>query len=89
MYPNEIADDGPLMALLDHAYRDTGLSKAERIDCSFALDAGYFGHLGTEAVMLGPGEIDQFHSDEESVLIADLVKMANIYHALIQRALNG
>ena len=89
MYPNEIADDGPLMALLDHAYRDTGLSKAERIDCSFALDAGYFGHLGTEAVMLGPGEIDQFHSDEESVLIADLVEMANIYHALIQRALNG
>lgn len=88
MYPNEIANDGPLMTLLDQAYRDVGLSGAERIDCSFALDAGYFGHLGTEAVMLGPGEIDQFHSDEESVLISDLVSMANIYHAIIQRALN-
>ena len=89
MYPNDIADDGPLMTLLDHAYRDVGLSGAERIDCSFALDAGYFGHLGTEAVMLGPGEIDQFHSDEESVLIADMIEMSKIYHALIQRALNG
>ena len=47
------------------------------------------GGIEAEAVMLGPGEIDQFHSDEESVLIAELGEMANIYHALIQRALNG
>ena len=60
MYPNEVADDGPLIKLLDLSYQDAGFSGAERIDCSFALDAGYFGHLGMEAVMLGPGEIDNF-----------------------------
>lgn len=88
MYPNEIADDGCLMTLLDRAYRDAGLSGADRIDCSFALDAGYFGHLGIEAVMLGAGEIDQFHSNEESVLVADMVTMARIYRAFVDRALD-
>ena len=89
MYPNEVADDGPLIKLLDLSYQDAGFSGAERIDCSFALDAGYFGHLGREAVMLGPGEIDQFHSDEESVLVSDMVNMSKIYRALIEHALNS
>ena len=89
MYPNEVANDGPLIKLLDLSYQDAGFSGAERIDCSFALDAGYFGHLGREAVMLGPGEIDQFHSDEESVLVSDMVNMSKIYRALIEHALNS
>jgi acetylornithine deacetylase/succinyl-diaminopimelate desuccinylase-like protein len=36
-------------------------------------------------VMLGPGEIDQFHSEEEHVQISDLLDMARVYHALITR----
>lgn len=87
MYPNEVADGGSLMTLLDQAYVDAGLKGAETIACSFALDAGYFGRLGIESVMLGPGEIDQFHSNEEHVLISDLVVMARVYRALIRRAL--
>ena len=87
MHPNEVADGGPLMTLLDQAYVDAGLDGAETIACSFALDAGYFNHLGIESVMLGPGEIDQFHSNEEHVLISDLVVMARVYRALIGRTL--
>jgi acetylornithine deacetylase len=34
--------------------------------------------------MLGPGEVDQFHSNEEQVLVADLVHMANVYYQLIR-----
>ena len=87
MYPNEVAGDGPLMTLLDRAYVDAGLGVAETRACSFALDAGYFGRLGIESVMLGPGETGQFHSNEEHVLISDLVAMARVYRALIRRAL--
>jgi acetylornithine deacetylase len=85
MYPNEIADDGTLMTLLRGAYADAGLGKAETVTCNFALDAGYFGHRGIEAIMLGPGEIDQFHSEEEHVQISDLLDMAQVYRALIAR----
>ena len=35
--------------------------------------------------MLGPGEIDQFHSEEEHVQISDLLDMAQVYRALIAR----
>jgi acetylornithine deacetylase len=83
MYPNEVADDGPLMTLLRAAYADAGLGAAEKVVCNFALDAGYFGHRGIEAVMLGPGEIDQFHSEEEHVQVSDMLDMARVYHALI------
>lgn len=86
MYPNEVADDGALMTLLRAAYADAGLGAAEKVICNFALDAGYFGHRGIEAVMLGPGEIDQFHSEEEHVQISDMMDMARVYRALIERA---
>lgn len=86
MYPNEVADDGPLMTLLRGAYADAGLGEAEKVICNFALDAGYFGHRGIEAVMLGPGEIDQFHSEEEHVQVSDMLSMARVYYALIERA---
>ena len=89
MYPNEVADDGPLMTLLRAAYADAGLGAAEKVVCNFALDAGYFGHRGIEAVMLGPGEIDQFHSEEEHVQISDMLDMARVYHALVARALGA
>lgn len=86
MYPNEVADDGALMTLLRAAYADAGLGDAEKVICNFALDAGYFGNRGIEAVMLGPGEIDQFHSEEEHVQVSDMLDMARVYRALIERA---
>lgn len=87
MYPNEVDADGRLMKLLQMAYGDAGFDEAGTVNCNFALDAGYFAHLGIEAVMLGPGHIDQFHSGDESVLVSDLMDMTRVYHALIHRAL--
>jgi acetylornithine deacetylase len=87
MYPNEVSNDGPLMTKLRAAFADAGQPPPELFYCNFALDAGYLARLGIEAVMLGPGEVDQFHSNEESVLISDLTKMGHVYYRMIERCL--
>jgi acetylornithine deacetylase/succinyl-diaminopimelate desuccinylase-like protein len=87
MYPNEIALDGPLFAALRAAHAAAGLPPPASAYLNFALDAGYFGRNGIEAVMLGPGRVDQFHSSEEHVLVADLVAMADVYYRLIEHVL--
>jgi acetylornithine deacetylase len=83
MYPNELALDGPFFGKLRAAFSAAGLGEPQAFHCNFALDAGYLSRKGIEAVMLGPGEVDQFHSSEEQVLVSDLVGMANVYYQLI------
>lgn len=85
MYPNEVAPNCSLVRLLHRAFEAAGQSPCEHIYCNFALDAGYFARMGTQAVMLGPGEIDQFHSNEESVLVTALTAMANVYYKTIEQ----
>jgi acetylornithine deacetylase len=87
MYPNEISMDGPFMQVLRAAFAAAGEPDAEPFYCNFALDAGYLARSGIEAVMLGPGEVDQFHSNEENVLVSDLVAMSNIYYRIIEQCL--
>jgi acetylornithine deacetylase len=83
MYPNEIALDGPLYAHLRAAFAAAGREMPQPFYCNFALDAGYFALKRIEAVMLGPGEVDQFHSGEEHVLLSELVGLAQIYDKII------
>lgn len=83
MYPNELALNGPFFAKLRAAFSAAGQGEPQAFHCNFALDAGYLSRMGIEAVMLGPGEVDQFHSSEEQVLVSDLVGMANVYYQLI------
>ena len=87
MYPNEISLDGPLFSRLRAAFASAGQGIPQPFYCNFALDAGYFAQKGIEAVMLGPGDVDQFHSNEEYVLVSDLVRMANVYHRMIEQCL--
>jgi acetylornithine deacetylase len=83
MHPNELALDGPFFAKLRAAFSAAGQGEPQAFHCNFALDAGYLSRKGIEAVMLGPGEVNQFHSNEEQVLVSDLVDMANVYYQLI------
>lgn len=87
MYPNEISVEGPFYADLTAAFARAGLGRPTPFHCNFALDAGFFGRQGIEAVMLGPGEIAQFHSDEEYVPVADLTALARVYSGLIESCL--
>lgn len=87
MYPNELALDAPFYSKLRSAFERAGHLKCEHFYCNFALDAGYFSRRGIESVMLGPGEVDQFHSSEEHVLVSDLLAMSDVYYELIRACL--
>jgi acetylornithine deacetylase len=87
MHPNEISPAGELFSHLRAAFARAEQGEPQPFYCNFALDAGYFARKGIEAVMLGPGEVDQFHADEEHVLVSDLVAMANIYDRTIEQCL--
>lgn len=84
MYPNDLDEAGPFFGKLKAAFDQSGYRAAEGFACNFALDAGIFAREGVEAVMLGPGEVAQFHSDEEHVLVEDLVGIAKVYYELIR-----
>ncbi len=88
MYPNEIKTRGPLFRKIHEAFGRAGRGVPEPLYCNFALDAGYFGRQGIEAVMLGAGEIEQFHSDEEHVLVDDLLSTTEIYYQLMKGCLS-
>src|SRR5262249_32992927 len=83
MYPNEVSVDGPFYATLAAAFDRAALGPAKPWYCNFALDAGFFGRKGIEAVMLGPGDVEQFHSNDEYVPVADVVALARAYRSLI------
>jgi len=88
MYPNEIATGGPLFRKLHAAFGNAGKGSPEPLYCNFALDAGFFGRQGIEAVMLGAGEVEQFHSNEEHVLVEDFLAMTEIYYQLMKGCLS-
>ncbi|MDB6082198.1 MAG: acetylornithine deacetylase [Gammaproteobacteria bacterium] len=88
MFPNEISPDGKLYRRLTAALGSAGLNPTS-FHCNFALDSGFFGRNGVESVMFGPGAVDQFHSNEEYVLVADLTAAARVYYELIRSSLSG
>ena len=87
MYPNEIAPESAIMRALRAAHAAAGQPQPETFYCNFALDTGYLAREGIEAVMFGPGDVDQFHSSEESVLISDLVATSYVYYRMIEQCL--
>jgi len=83
MYPNEISPDGLFYGKLSAAFDRAGLGAPKPWYCNFALDGGFFGQKGIESVMLGPGDVDQFHSNDEYVRVADVAALARVYRNLI------
>ncbi len=87
MYPNELSLESDFFKKLTEAFQHGISTVPDTFHCNFALDAGYFCRRGIPAVMLGPGEVDQFHSNEENVLVKDLIDMTKVYYSLIERCL--
>lgn len=56
---------------------------SEPVGLPFGCDASKITPLGIPTVVLGPGSIEQAHSNDEYVIVEDLVKAAYIYRDLI------
>ena len=87
MYPAEIKPDGPLVRAATAGCVAAGLTAPPHFWSHGALDAGYLCHIGCEAAMWGPGPMDSWHSNEESILASELVDGAGAYYALIHNYL--
>jgi acetylornithine deacetylase len=83
MYPSELAPEDAFVELLRTSFDEP----PELIYSHGSIDAGYFNHEGVPAVMLGPGEQGLWHTDDESVALADVVRCANAYAAAARSAL--
>jgi acetylornithine deacetylase len=87
MYPCAIAEDGPLVRAVGASRKLLARPAPEVFYSHAALDAGLLVKRGCDAAMWGPGRTAQFHSDDEQLLISELVSGAEDYLALIVDAL--
>jgi len=87
MYPAEIAPDGILVHAASSGCRRMGLDPPATFFSHGALDAGFFCNKGAEAAMWGPGAIEQWHSDDERIAVADLITGAIAYRGMIEEVL--
>jgi acetylornithine deacetylase/succinyl-diaminopimelate desuccinylase-like protein len=83
MYPCEISREGNLFHAVTVARAAMGMPPPETLYSHGALDAGFLVARGCEAAMWGPGRMELFHSDEEYLLVPELVLGARDYFALI------
>jgi len=84
MYPAEIAPDGAFMRAVNGGCRRMGLRPPATFHSHGALDAGFFSFKGGESAMWGPGAIEQWHSEDERIAVADLIEGAVSYLGMIE-----
>jgi acetylornithine deacetylase len=89
MYPCAIAEEGFFLQHVRAGHAARGLPPPETFYSHGALDAGFLVVQGCEASMWGPGRMEQFHTDEESLLIDELAAGATAYLGFLEHALAG
>lgn len=85
MYGHAIDSGAEILQSIAGALRSAGRRVPPTDYSSGALDAGYLHNLGVEAIMWGPGDPKQFHTDEEVVSVAELMDAAGSYRAALTR----
>ena len=83
MFPAELAQESALLESINHAHREAGMREPTTFYSHGALDAGLFAREGIETTMWGPGDMDQWHSDDEYVLVDDLTAGARAYYLFL------
>jgi acetylornithine deacetylase/succinyl-diaminopimelate desuccinylase-like protein len=73
----------PFIERIEQALIGPSASRPDYYFSYSALDAGYLASQGIAAIMWGPGSPKQFHTDEESVRVADLLVMTRQYRAVL------
>jgi acetylornithine deacetylase len=89
MYPSEVATDSRLVECIMKGHRHVGLPPPAFFHSHGSLDAGLFTKEGIEATMWGPGQMGQWHSDDEYILVSDLCRGAEAYYAFLHEYLKA
>lgn len=76
-------DEHPAVRACQRALAAAGLP-TEPASASFGTDAGVFAAIGIPAVVLGPGSIEQAHTDREFVEIAQVEAMTDVFVSLLE-----
>src|SRR5262245_14429978 len=87
MHPAELAPEGPLSSAIRRGCEGVKLQSPPTFYSHGALDAGYFCAKGAESTMWGPGDMDQWHSEDERISIDELQSGARGYFGLIREYL--
>lgn len=87
MHPAEASVQGPLVGAILRGCERMKLPAPPTFYSHGALDAGYFHAKGAEATMWGPGDMDQWHSEDERISVAALRAGAQGYFGLIREYL--
>lgn len=74
--------DGPIGRLAGEACRRV-LGQARFAAAPYATDAGVFHHAGLPAVVLGPGSMQQAHTQDEFIGLEPLRQAVDVYETLI------
>ncbi|GIK82656.1 MAG: acetylornithine deacetylase [Alphaproteobacteria bacterium] len=77
--------DAALTALLVEIAREHG-APSRPIGLPFGTNANRFAPGGAPSFIVGPGNIDHAHADDEQVALADVVAAANFYIDVVARA---
>jgi acetylornithine deacetylase len=75
----------PLADLGERAVREVR-GAAQRSAVTYSTDASNLAESGTEAIVLGPGDIAQAHSAEEWVEVEQVEQAAEIYYRILEGA---
>jgi acetylornithine deacetylase len=87
MHPAEASPQGPLLSAIRIGCEKAKLPAPPTFYSHGALDAGYFCAKGAEATMWGPGDMDQWHSEDERISIDELQSGTRGYFGLIREYL--
>ena len=79
MYPSDLPADAPFVATLRAAFAAAGQPDPPLTYSHGCIDAGLFSSRGIPAVMLGPGQQEMWHTDEESVTLDAVARCARIF----------
>lgn len=80
--PSEVEDDSIVITKLAEAIRQVRGQEPEIFYSHGAIDAGYLNKHQIPSVMFGPGQQSQWHTDNEILLVDDLMDGAYIYTCL-------
>jgi acetylornithine deacetylase len=87
MLPSEVPTDAAIVGHVQRSLATANLPPAKTVFTHGGLDAGFLNSHACEAIMWGPGDVQEWHTSEEQVPVSELNGAATGYLAVIRSVL--